>query len=391
MNGLRAAHGASSGRLAYLPCSITQENSRLQLNSMKHDRGDCSARPDPSGGATYASAGVSIEAGNETVRRIAPHARRTFTSGVMGDIGGFGALFRHDFTQYQEPVLVSGTDGVGTKLKVAFALKRHETIGRDLVAMCVNDVLCPGARPLFFLDYLGTGKLKPEVAEAVVKGIADGCEEAGCALIGGETAELPGLYAAGEYDLAGFCVGVVDRPRIVDGMHIRPGDVLLGLPSSGLHSNGYSLARKVLEPLGYATRLAELGATTTIGETLLTPTTIYVQPVLALLEKAPVKGVVHITGGGFLENIPRILPPMTCAVIERGSWPVPPIFRLLQERGAIAEREMFTTFNMGVGLVLIVDAAHVAAAHDTLAEHSLEAHRIGTISKTDASLQVVLR
>ena len=356
---------------------------------MKQHDGDCSVQSNSPGSATYASAGVSIEAGNETVRRIAPHAQRTFTAGVLGGIGGFGALFRHDFAQYQEPVLVSGTDGVGTKLKVAFALNRHDTIGRDLVAMCVNDVLCPGARPLFFLDYLGTGKLEPEVAEAVVKGIADGCEEAGCALIGGETAELPGLYAAGEYDLAGFCVGVVDRPRLVDGTRIRPGDVVLGLPSSGLHSNGYSLARKILEPLGYATHIPELRAT--IGETLLTPTKIYVKPVLALLEKVPVKGVVHITGGGFLENIPRILPPATCAVIERGAWPVPPIFALLQERGAIAEREMFTTFNMGIGLVLIVDAAHETAARQALSAYKIETHRIGAISETDAAPHVTLR
>ncbi len=364
------------------------EISRLPDDSMKHDSDDCSPLPNSPGGATYASAGVSIEAGNETVRRIAPHARRTFTSGVLGGIGGFGALFQHDFTQYQEPVLVSGTDGVGTKLKVAFALNRHDTIGRDLVAMCVNDVLCPGARPLFFLDYLGTGKLQPDIAEAVVKGIADGCEEAGCALIGGETAELPGLYAAGEYDLAGFCVGVVDKPRIVDGARIQAGDVLLGLPSSGLHSNGYSLARKVLEPLGYATYLSDLKAT--IGDTLLTPTTIYVQPVLALLETVPLKGIVHITGGGFLENIPRILPPGTRAVIERGAWPVPPIFALLQERGAIAEREMFTTFNMGIGLVLVVDAAQATAAQQALSAHQIEAHRIGAISETDEPPHVAL-
>jgi phosphoribosylformylglycinamidine cyclo-ligase len=330
--------------------------------------------------ATYASAGVSIEAGNELVRRIKPHAQRTFTSGVLGGIGGFGALFRPEWQKMSDPVLVSGADGVGTKLKVAFALNQHDTIGQDLVAMNVNDVLCAGAQPLFFLDYLGTGKLQVGVAEAVIKGVADGCEKAGCALIGGETAELPSLYAEGEYDLAGFCVGIVDKPKIVDGSTVRAGDVILGLPSSGLHSNGYSLARKLLEPLGLSTRIAELGST--IGETLLTPTTIYVKPVLAVLEKAPIKAMSHITGGGFYENIPRALPQGAKAVIKRNAWTIPPIFELLQKTGNVEEREMLTTFNMGIGFILVVAPEDEAVARQTLIEYSIDAKTLGTIEAT---------
>jgi phosphoribosylformylglycinamidine cyclo-ligase len=300
--------------------------------------------------ATYASAGVDIEAGNELVQRIKPHAKRTNIPGVLGGLGGFGALFQPDLQGFSEPVIVSATDGVGTKLKLAFALDKHDTVGIDLVAMCVNDLLCGGARPLFFLDYFATGKLSPAQGEQVVKGIADGCVQAGCALVGGETAELPGFYEAGEYDLAGFCVGLVDKSKIIDGSTVQPGDVVLGLASSGLHSNGYSLARKLLEPLGLSTHLDELG--TSIGDALLSPTRIYVKPVLSLLEKVQVKAMAHITGGGFYENIPRVLPANTKVVIERGSWPVLPLFDVLQKQGNIAEREMYTTFNMGIGLVL---------------------------------------
>jgi phosphoribosylformylglycinamidine cyclo-ligase len=289
----------------------------------------------------------------------------------------------------QEPVLVSGTDSVGTKLKVAFALNKHDTIGQDVVAMNVNDVLCCGARPLFFLDYLGVGELEVEVAEAVIKGVADGCEDAGCALIGGETAELPGIYSGGEYDLVGCCVGIVDKAKIIDGSTIKPGDVILGLPSSGLHSNGYSLARKVLEPLGFGTHHAELGGT--IGEAMLIPTRIYVKPVLNLLEKVAVKGIVHITGGGFYENIPRVLPPGTRASIERGSWTVPPLFSLLQEQGNILEREMFTTFNMGIGMVLVLDAGQEEAARQALSEYSIQPFRIGIIEACDEPPHVVLQ
>lgn len=338
---------------------------------------------------TYAAAGVDIEAGNELVRRIKPHAARTKTAGVVSSIGGFGALFQHDFTAYAEPLLVSATDGVGTKLKLAFATGRHDTVGIDLVAMCVNDVLCLGAKPLFFLDYFATGKLSPASAEQVVKGIADGCVQAGCALIGGETAELPGFYAAGEYDLAGFCVGVVDKPKVIDGSTVQAGDVILGLSSSGLHSNGYSLARKVLDPLGYDTHLDELG--TTVGEAMLAPTNIYVKPVLELLESVTVKSLTHVTGGGFYENIPRSLPAGTKALIDRGSWPMPPLFTLIQQRAGISEREMFTTFNMGIGLVAVVAAGDAERAQSVLRGSGIEAHRIGSIEAGEGDAVVELR
>ncbi len=338
--------------------------------------------------ATYADSGVDIEAGNELVRRIKPLAQKTFTSGVVGGIGGFGALFRPEFSAMSDPLLVSGADGVGTKLKVAFALNKHDTIGQDLVAMNVNDVLCAGARPLFFLDYLGTGKLEVGVAESVIKGVADGCAKAGCALIGGETAELPSLYSAGEYDLAGFCVGIVDQPKIVDGTTVEAGDVIIGLPSSGLHSNGYSLARKLLEPLGFDTYVESLGAT--IGETLLIPTNIYVKPVLAVLEKIQIKAMSHITGGGFYENIPRALPDNTKAVISRGSWTIPPLFDLLQQQGNVEEREMFTTFNMGVGFVLVIAPEDIETVRNILIEYSISPIELGTIQATTEKPHVEL-
>jgi phosphoribosylformylglycinamidine cyclo-ligase len=339
--------------------------------------------------ATYAQAGVDIEAGNEVVRRIAPHARRTHTPGVLGGLGGFGALFRHDFTGYTDPLLVSATDGVGTKLKVAFELGRHDTIGQDLVAMCVNDLICSGAQPLFFLDYFATGHLAPAVAESVVKGIADGCLLAGCALIGGETAELPGFYQSGEYDLAGFAVGVVDRPKLIDGTRAAPGDVLIGLASSGLHSNGYSLARRLLEPLGYLTYREELG--TTVGEALLAPTKIYVEALRALGEAVDVKGLANITGGGFYENIPRALPQGVVAAVTLGSWPMPPLFTLLAEQGSVERDELFTTFNMGVGLVAVVPAAQAASAIAALAGAQVTATVIGTLEAGEGAARVELR
>jgi phosphoribosylformylglycinamidine cyclo-ligase len=338
---------------------------------------------------TYAAAGVNIEAGNELVSRIKPHAKRTFTPGVLSGLGGFGALFEHDFSKYAEPVLVSSTDGVGTKLKLAFALDKHDTVGIDLVAMCANDVLCSGAAPLFFLDYFATGKLLPEIGEQVVKGIADGCVQAGCALIGGETAELPGFYSDGEYDLAGFCVGAADKSKLITGETISNGDVILGLESSGLHSNGYSLARKVLEPLGFDT--VPEGWSTPIGEAMLSPTKIYVQPVLSLLEKVRIKGIVHITGGGFYENIPRILPEKTKAVIEKTAWQKPLIFDAIQKQAKIAEREMFTTFNMGIGMVLICSPENENAAREILQSQNLPAPRIGRIEKSDGEPCVELR
>ncbi len=339
--------------------------------------------------ATYAQAGVNIEAGNELVSRIKPHAQRTFTDGVLSGLGGFGALFQHDFTQYVEPVMVSSTDGVGTKLKLAFALDKHDTVGIDLVAMCANDVLCCGARPLFFLDYFATGHLEPAVGEQVVKGIADGCVQAGSALIGGETAELPGFYSAGEYDLAGFCVGVADKAKLITGEKIAVGDVIIGLESSGLHSNGYSLARKVLEPLGYDSTPDGWGST--LGETMLAPTKIYVQPVLALIENVEVKGIVHITGGGFYENIPRILPEGTKAVINRNSWKVSSLFELIQEQAQIEEREMYTTFNMGIGMTIFVAPENADAAQQELRNQGVQASVIGTVESSADAQHVELR
>ncbi len=341
----------------------------------------------PQAPRTYAEAGVSISAGNELVELIKPLAARTRTPGVLSGIGGFGALFREDFTRYQEPILVASTDGVGTKLKLAFALAQHGTVGIDLVAMCVNDVLCCGAKPLFFLDYFAVGKLDPAVGAQVVAGIVEGCVQAGCALIGGETAELPGFYASGEYDLAGFCVGVVDKPKLIDGSNVRPGDVLLGLPSSGLHSNGYSLARRVLEPLGLHTRPDELSES--LGAAMLRPTKIYVQAVLQVLESVPVKAMAHITGGGFLENIPRVLPAGCLARIERGSWPVLPLFKLIQERASIEEREMFTTFNMGIGLVLAAAPGEAERALQVLGGHG-GAFRIGEVVAGEGAARVEL-
>jgi phosphoribosylformylglycinamidine cyclo-ligase len=350
-----------------------------------HAQEPTSSTPAP---ATYAQAGVSIEAGNEMVRLIKPHAQRTFTPGVMGGIGGFGALFKEDFSQYQEPILVSSTDGVGTKLKLAFTLNRHDTVGQDLVAMCVNDLVCSGAKPLFFLDYFATGKLEPHVGEQVVKGIADGCVEAACALIGGETAELPGFYSAGEYDLAGFSVGVVDKAEIIDGSNVQVSDVIIGIPSSGLHSNGYSLARKVLEPLGLESDIPELEST--LGEAMLRPTRIYVKAMQEMMANVPVKAMAHITGGGFYENIPRVLPQSTLAAIERNSWPIPPIFSLIQERAGVAEREMFTTFNMGIGLAVVVDKADVEAALSSQ-EKYFGAYQLGIIEAGEGEARVELR
>ena len=338
---------------------------------------------------TYASAGVNIEAGNEVVQRIKSHVARTKIPGVLGGIGGFGGLFQPDLAGYSEPVFVSGADGVGTKLKLAFQLNKHDTVGIDLVAMCVNDVLCGGAKPLFFLDYFATGKLEVEVAENVVKGIADGCVQAGCALVGGETAELPGFYETGEYDLAGFCVGLVDKSKIIDGTSIAPGDVILGLPSSGLHSNGFSLARKVLEPLGYETIDSSLHSS--LGQALLEPTRIYVKPVLSLLENVPVKGMIHITGGGFYENIPRVMPQNTRAVIHKNSWPILPLFQMLQEQADIAEREMFTTFNMGIGFIIIVAPQDAENAKTHLEAQGETVYQLGIIEAGESDAHVVLQ
>jgi phosphoribosylformylglycinamidine cyclo-ligase len=323
-------------------------------------------------GLSYRDAGVDIDEGDALVEAIKPFARRTLRPEVLAGIGGFGALCEIP-KKYRQPVLVSGTDGVGTKLKLAFELERHDTVGIDLVAMSVNDVLVQGAEPLFFLDYFACGKLDKETATQVVKGIARGCELGGCALIGGETAEMPGMYPQGEYDLAGFCVGVVEKERIIDGRSIVPGDAILGLASSGPHSNGYSLIRKILQ------RAAPPQFD------LLEPTRIYVKPVLKLLESVKVKGLAHITGGGLTGNVPRILPPGTQAVIRKAAWPRPPVFQWLQHAGDVAEDEMFRVFNCGIGMVVIVAASEAKRAGNELRAYGETVYEIGTIEKSSGA------
>jgi len=313
----------------------------------------------------YESSGVNIDAGNETVSRIRNLARGTFTRGVLSEIGSFGGLFALGERGYRDPVLVSSADGVGTKLKVAFLANRHDTVGIDLVNHCVNDILVQGAEPLFFLDYLATGRLRPDVAEQIVSGMAAACRENGCALLGGETAEMPGFYADGEYDLAGFIVGAVERTRIVDGSTLVPGDVLIGLPSTGLHTNGYSLARRILfeiEGLSVDTFVDDLG--TTVGEALLAPHRSYRPAIQPLLDRQLAKGLAHVTGGGITENLPRILPSGVGAQISRDGWDIPPIFRHLQRAGGVADDEMFRAFNMGIGMVV---ACHSRYAAEVLA------------------------
>ena len=335
---------------------------------------------------TYREAGVDITAGNQAVDLIKQRVKATWRPEVLTEIGGFGGLFALNPGQYREPVLVSGTDGVGTKLRVAHALNRHDTIGIDAVAMCVNDIIVSGAEPLFFLDYLAVGRLKPEQVAAVVAGVAEGCRQAGCALIGGETAEMPGFYAENEYDIAGFVVGVVERSEIIDGSKIQAGDALIGLASTGLHSNGYSLARKVLlevADLGLEEYQPELRKT--VGEELLVPTKIYVRTIRNLLqENYPLRGMAHITGGGLLENVPRILPAGLSARFQLGSWPVPPVFSLIQEKGPVAQREMFRTFNMGLGMVLIVPSAAAAEVLAFLQGQSESAYLVGQIEASAA-------
>jgi phosphoribosylformylglycinamidine cyclo-ligase len=347
-----------------------------------------STDPPPSA-VDYRQAGVDIDAGNEIVRRIKSIARGTFTPGVLSDIGSFGGLFRLDPERYHDPVLASSADGVGTKLKVAFATGRHDTVGADLVNHCVNDILVQGADPLFFLDYLATGRLLPVVAEQVIGGVARGCRENGCALIGGETAEMSGFYADGEYDLAGFIVGVVERSKIVNGRTIEPGDALIGLPSAGLHTNGYSLARRVffdvagLKPGGFVT---ELGATA--GEALLAPHRSYLRAIRPLLDAGLVKGMAHITGGGMTENLPRVLPEGCAARIDRAAWTVPPIFRFLQHHGNIAVDEMFRVFNMGIGLIVVCARSDAERVRDLLAAAGeADASPIGTVTPGDRDLR----
>jgi len=333
-------------------------------------------------GVTYKSAGVDIDAGNKFVDLIRPLVRKTFRPEVVADIGGFGGLFSLKAKKYRDPVLVASTDGVGTKLKVAFIVGKHDTVGIDLVAMCVNDIIVQGAEPLFLLDYLATGKLSLEVSTQVIKGVARGCVEAGCALIGGETAEMPSFYKEGEYDLAGFTVGVVDRDRVIDGSSITVGDQLIGLGSSGLHSNGYSLARKVLfDRMGLKITDHVEGLARTVGEEMLVPTRIYVKTILRLLKEFHLHGLAHITGGGFTDNIPRIIPPGCKAVIRKNTWPVPRIFEVIREGGNISEAEMLRTFNNGIGMVLAVpqrEAKRIIVRLKTLRE---KAYLIGEIVK----------
>lgn len=332
---------------------------------------------------TYAAAGVDIDAGNRAVELMRKSVKSTYRPGVLADIGGFGGLFALDVSRYREPVLVSGTDGVGTKLRVAIMADRHHTIGIDAVAMCANDILVQGAEPLFFLDYLAVGKLVPEKVAAIVEGVAEGCRRAGCALIGGETAEMPGFYGEDEYDIAGFAVGVVEKSRIIDGSGILPGDVLVGIPSSGLHSNGYSLARKAFFEIGgYGVEsvIAELDRT--VGEELLEPTTIYADQLLPLLGNYNIKGMAHITGGGLTENIPRILPGGCAVVIDIKAWRVPPVFGIIQRLGNIDDSEMLKTFNMGIGMALAVPAEEADGLIRDLCARGGRAVAIGEVVKS---------
>jgi phosphoribosylformylglycinamidine cyclo-ligase len=335
---------------------------------------------------SYKDAGVDIDAGNALIERIKPHAKSTFRPEVMGNLGGFGALCEIP-EGYKQPVLVSGTDGVGTKLRLALEIGKHDTIGIDLVSMCTNDLIVTGAEPLFFLDYYATGKLDLETATDVISGIATGCKISGCALIGGETAEMPGMYEGEDYDLAGFCVGVVEKSEIIDGSTVATGDVLLGIASSGPHSNGYSLIRKVLEVSGESVDTPF--GDSTLGETLLTPTRIYVKALLALIKAMPIKALAHITGGGLPENLPRVLPADTKAVVDTNSWQQPEIFGWLQKNGGIEDFEMLRTFNCGVGMVACVDAENVDAAIALLAEQGEHAWVLGSIKDKTADEDAV--
>lgn len=336
---------------------------------------------------SYAAAGVDITAGYRAVELMKQHIAKTITKGVCSDVGGFGGLFELDLEGITKPILVSGTDGVGTKLKIAFLMDKHDTVGVDCVAMCVNDIICCGAKPLFFLDYIACGKNVPERIADIVKGICDGCVQSGAALIGGETAEMPGFYPVDEYDLAGYCTGVVDKAKIIDNSKMKEGDIIIALPSSGVHSNGFSLVRKVfdVENADIKTPLDELGGKS-VGETLLTPTKIYVKPVLALLDKICAKGISHITGGGFYENIPRSIPDGLGAKIDKSAVKILPIFELIAKTGNISERDMFNTFNMGVGMSIVVAKEDADAALSILRENGEDAYVIGEIVKSDVKV-----
>lgn len=333
---------------------------------------------------SYSDSGVDITAGYTAVELMKKHIARTLIPGIMDEVGGFGGMFELDLSEIKKPVLVSGTDGVGTKLKLAFLMDKHDTVGIDCVAMCVNDIVCCGAKPLFFLDYIALGKNIPKKVESIVAGVSEGCVQAGCALVGGETAEMPGMYDIDEYDLAGFSVGVVDKDKILDKNKVKPGDVLIGVASSGFHSNGFSLVRKVFDitnPDVLKVYYDELG--TTLGEALLTPTKIYVKTVLTLMQEVEVKSIAHITGGGFYENIPRALPDGVCAVIDKASVKTPPVFKLLQEKGNISEHDMFNTFNMGVGLCICVDEKDAQKSIETIKSCGEEAYVLGRIESSE--------
>jgi len=337
---------------------------------------------------TYKASGVDVEAGYESVRLIKQHTRRTMIPGVLGELGSFGGFFELSEYGCKEPVLVSGTDGVGTKLQIAFMTGKHDTIGIDCVAMCVNDIACHGAKPLFFLDYIGTGKLEPKIAADIVKGICDGCIEAGCALIGGETAEMPGFYKPGEYDLAGFAVGIADKNNIIKGSGVSEGDAIIGIASGGIHSNGFSLVRKLFFEIGgydVSMKFDELDCT--LGEELLKPTRIYVKTVQALIKKHHIEGIAHITGGGFIENIPRTIPAGLKAEIRLGSWDMPSVFELMQRLGNIEEKEMYNTFNMGIGLVLIVKKKDAEGILSTLRDLGEKAYVIGSVIKGEGGIE----
>ncbi len=337
---------------------------------------------------SYRDAGVDIDAGAELVEQIKPHVKRTMRPEVIGGLGGFGALFELPVDRYKQPVLVSGTDGVGTKLKLAMQLNKHDTIGIDLVAMCVNDILVLGAEPLFFLDYYATGKLDNAVAANVIKGIAEGCHQAGAALTGGETAEMPGMYSEGDYDLAGFCVGVVEKEQIIDSSKVKAGDALIGIASSGPHSNGYSLIRKVLEVSD--AKLDQTCGDSTLGDALLAPTRIYVKSIHSVLEQVDVHAMSHITGGGLLENLPRVMPENTRASIDASSWDMPEVFKWLQQQGNIDSQEMYRTFNCGIGMVLVVSAEDADTTMDVLSAAGETVYRLGEITSSSGAPDVIV-
>ncbi len=342
---------------------------------------------------TYKDAGVDVDLADRIIGSLADRMRSTFRPEVLGRMGGFAAMFKPKWKDYADPVLVSATDGVGTKLKIAFLMGVHDTVGIDLVAMNVNDIIVTGAEPLFFLDYFATGGLEPETTRSVISGIVTGCEQAGCSLIGGETAEMPDFYAAGEYDLAGFCVGMVDRSKIIDGSKMKPGDVVLGLASSGLHSNGFSLVRKVLiERCAYKmdTYLPELGKP--LGEELLSPTTIYVKQILEALKSVPISGMAHITGGGFTGNIPRVVPSSCTVIVRKGTWETPPIFDLIRREAKLDDNDMFLTFNMGIGFVITVPQENANTVSEVLAKHGTQTWIIGEVqSRPDSGEAIIIR